>query len=343
MTVTMEDVARHAAVSTATVSRVINTPDRVNIETRVRVQEAILALNYRVNVTARNLRTRRTQNIAVVVPHLKNPLITDILESLERAALAEGYTTQLCLTYGEIERVQKYAALLAEKRRIDGVFALASTLPPDMVEMVRIVSQDTPVLLANHHIPNIPGILFNYREAAYQAVRLFIRHGHQSIACLNLPTDYCFPAKMRLEGYRQALAESGITREWVYEAEGMDDYKAIWDNAIEKALSSPATAIFAYDDRIATAVYQKCTERGIRIPEQLSVIGCGDFPGARLLDPALTTIAFPTEQMGILAFSCLLEHINDHGMAFREATYLPALLIERHSVAQPVRIEAKKG
>jgi DNA-binding LacI/PurR family transcriptional regulator len=102
MTVTMEDVARHAAVSTATVSRVINTPNRVNIETRVRVQEAILALNYRVNVTARNLRTRRTQNIAVVVPHLKNPLITDILEALERAALAEGYTTQLCLTYGEI-------------------------------------------------------------------------------------------------------------------------------------------------------------------------------------------------------------------------------------------------
>lgn len=331
MSVTMEDVARHAAVSTATVSRVINNPDMVNIETRTRVLQAIQALDYRVNITARNLRTRRTQNLAVVVPHLKNPLITDILESLEKAALAEGYTTQLCLTYGDIERVQKYAALLAEKRRIDGVVAVAATLPPDMVKMVHTVSQNTPVLLVNHSIPAIPGLLFDFRDAAYQAVQYLVQKGHRRIACLNLPTDFCFPAKMRLEGYRRALAEAKILDELIYEADAIDDYKANWTHAVEMMLAGTATAVLAYDDQVAVTIYKICKERGIRIPEDLSVIGCGDFPSGQTLEPTLTTIGFPTEQMGDRAFNDLLEHINSDIFVIRETTYLPVTFIERHS------------
>lgn len=335
MTVTMEDVAKQAAVSIATVSRVLNNPELVNRETRERVLSAIQTLNYHVNITARNLRTQRTQNIAVVVPHLNNPLISDILEALEKTALAQGFTTQLCVTYGDIERAEKYATLLAERRRIDGAFAIAPTLMPEMMSLVHSVAENTPLLLGNHHLPDIPGILFDYHDAAYQVTQYLIHRGHTRIALLNLPPAHCFPAKMREEGFQQALDEASLPHELIFHPDIPDDYKANWHSAIEQLLAAQPTGVIAYDDRTAASIYRVCAERGLRIPHDISVIGCGDFPMAKMLHPTLTTLRFPTEKMGQLAFQTLFNYMN--GASTRTTVYLPAELIQRNSATSPVK------
>lgn len=330
----MEDVAKHASVSIATVSRVLNSPDLVNKETLDRVQGAIKELNYQINITARNLRTQRTHNIAVVVPQLNDPLITNVLSSLEKTALSYGYTTQICVTYGEVERAQKYTRLLAEQRRIDGAFTLAPTLTPDMAELIETVSENTPILLGNHAMlvsPPVPSILFNYEVAAYQATHYLIEHRRSHIALINLPTENCYPAKMRSDGYKRALNEAKINKKLIFEAESTDDYNADWQQPIVSALNAKADAIIAYDDSAAMQVYEMCAALNLKIPDDIAVIGCGNVAMSQYLNPSLTTFELPTEKMGEQAFETLLHYMNGEATLPIEPISLPATFIQRLS------------
>ncbi len=133
MPATMLDVARLAGVSTATVSRVLNTPELVNEETRRRVMESIQQLDYKINVAARRLRTNQTRLIAVVIPTIAEPVINQVVEAVEDAAIEQGYTLLLCSTRGDAEREQGYIDLLTQQMAVDGVLYVSPRAAPEDV------------------------------------------------------------------------------------------------------------------------------------------------------------------------------------------------------------------
>ncbi len=174
MTATMLDVARAARVSTATVSRVLNNPELVNDETRRRVLDAIQQLDYKLNVAARRLRTSETRLIAVVIPTIAEPVINQVIEAVEDAAIEQGYTLLLCSTRGDAEREQGYIDLLAQQMAVDGVLYVSPRAAPG--EVRRLVSGPAPLVLCNYAMEDTgaPSIWIDHISSIYQATRHLI-------------------------------------------------------------------------------------------------------------------------------------------------------------------------
>ncbi|MCD4686348.1 MAG: LacI family transcriptional regulator [Anaerolineae bacterium] len=150
MSVKMEDVAQLAGVSTATVSRVLNNPELVSADTRERVEQAINQLDYRVNLAARNLRTNQTRTIAIVIPTISEPVINQVVEAVEDAAINAQYSLLMCSTRGDVKREQAYIRLLTQQTLVDGILYVSPRAAPDDVR--RLLEGNAPVVLCNYSV-----------------------------------------------------------------------------------------------------------------------------------------------------------------------------------------------
>ncbi len=314
MPATMLDVARLAGVSTATVSRVLNTPERVNEETRRRVMDSIQRLDYKINVAARHLRTNQTRLIAVVIPTIAEPMINQVVEAVEDAAIEQGYTLLLCSTRGDLEREQAYIDLLTQQMAVDGVLYVSPRAAPEDVR--RLAQGPAPLVLCNYTIdnPGTPSIWINHVSSIYQATRHLIELGHRRITLLNLDVPHYQPARMRRHGYEKALAESGlpVDASLIIEIRQPTYNTDEWRVVIGQLLDRPdrPTAVVAFNDEVALEVYAACRVRELHIPRDLSVTGCDDTLLARYADPPLTTVRIPAYDLGRLAMKHLLRHIG---------------------------------
>jgi DNA-binding LacI/PurR family transcriptional regulator len=341
MPATMLDVAHHAGVSTATVSRVLNTPERVNEETRQRVMDAIQQLGYRINVAARHLRTNQTRLIAVVIPSISEPVINQVVEAVEDAAIEQGYTLLLCSTRGDADREQAYIDLLTQQMAVDGVLYVSPRAAPEDVR--RLASGPAPVVLCNYTIddPDTPNIWIDHVSSIYQTTHYLITLGHRRITLLNLDAPFYQPARMRRRGYEQALAEAGLPLDpsLVIEIHQPTYDTDEWREVIGHLLDQPEhpTAIVAFNDEVALEVYAACRERGLCIPGDLSVTGCDDTLLARYANPPLTTVHVPAYDLGRLAMKHLLRQT---GRKPGRAASIPRLevdLVVRESCAPPLK------
>ena len=343
MTAKMEDVARRAGVSTATVSRALNTPELVSEATHRRVMDAIHDLDYKINQAARRLRTNQTRTIAIVIPTLADPTINQQVEAIEDVAIDEQYTLLICSTRGDTEREQNYIHLLTQQMVVDGVLYMSPRAAPQQVR--QLAEGVAPLVLCNYQLPDrpTPSVLIDHVSSLYQTTRHLLDLGHTRIALLNLAAPYYYPARMRREGFDRAFAEAGLTPDpaLIVEVQRPTYANDAWRGQIHTLLDQPdrPTAIVAFNDEVALQVYAVCRARGLRIPEDVSVTGCDDILTARHVDPPLTTVSIPAYALGQTAMRLLLDMIAHPDAAQESGTpatlTLDVSLIVRGSCAPP--------
>jgi LacI family transcriptional regulator len=330
----MKEVARAAEVSVATVSHVINGTRFVSTELADRVHEAMRTLGYTPDATARSLRVRRTQTIGLVIPDNSNPFFAELAQVIEEEGFEAGYTTILGNSTEQADRERRYVQTLVSKR-VDGLIAALSREDDGTLERI-LEPAGIPVIVIDRDV-KLPGadlVLYDNAGGSHAAARHLVELGHNRIAFIAGPADVQ-PAAERLRGFRDALHEAGLELPGEAVAEADFHYRGGRDATV-KLLESPdgITAIAAANDLMAAGALRELAERGIRVPEEMSVVGFDDAPLAEMVSPALTTVRQPLQEMAQTAVSLLLARIaGEDGQVQRHV--LPTELVVRESTAPP--------
>jgi len=336
--VLMHDVAIRAGVSKTTVSHVLNNlpGKRIGPETRARVRAASAELGYIPNEVARSLRTQRTQTLAVISDEvLTTPFAVDMIRGAQAAASQLGWL--LVLVNTGVDRTFEAAEIEAlNRRRVDG-FVYMRMFHHHRVELPAGLERSPAVLInGTCSDPTVPSIAPDEFTGGLTATRELVRHGHTRIAFVNTADD--IPAAHgRLAGFRAALQEAGFTYRPDYVVQASSDSRGGFRAADWLLqLTDPPSAIFAFSDRIAMGVYHAAARQGLRIPEELSVIGFDNQHSvADDAFPGLSTMALPHYEMGSWGVQVLVRQIQEQAFGLVDHVALPCPLVARGSVAAP--------
>lgn len=323
---TIKTVAARAGVSTATVSRAISAPDRVQPETRERVHAAIDALGYAPNSAAKSLRMLRTSKIVVMVPDVSNPFFAEVLRGAEETAQAAGYAVLLGDTNGDPEREAQYAAMLGRKEA-DGLIFLGHRMPEALARVVADKGAAAPIVNACDFSADhgVSGVHIDNAAAAAEAVALLRSMGHHRIAVVAGPPESHI-TRERLIGARTAAGPD--VRLAVVHADYTIDAGARLTTRLLARPDRP-TAIFCFSDEMAVGALAAARAAGLACPAELSIVGFDDVRYARFMDPPLTTIRQPMARIGRTAVEMLLSILRGAGQ--RESTTLDHELVVRGS------------
>jgi len=323
--VTSVDVARNAGVSQSTVSLVFSGKGagRVSEATQERVRRCARELGYRPNVAAQALRLGRSGAVALLVPDVTNPFFSRVLRGAQRSAQAAGYTVALVDTANDRRwEEQSFEALRAGP--VDGYLLFEVSAP-------EALGADQAVVLMEAEASGRPSVRFDAERGAASAFEHLVELGHRRIghlaAAFDAPTFH-----LREAARRKVLGAAGVDPD--------EQPRALTPITIEDAREAAAalldeqpTAVMCDDDIIAAGLYLAARERGLRIPRDVSVIGFDDMDFARVLDPALTTVALDAEQLGASGFELLEARMA--GRRTRRRVVLPAELLVRGSTGPP--------
>ncbi|HHF3254233.1 TPA: substrate-binding domain-containing protein [Vibrio alginolyticus] len=329
---TMKDIAKLAGVSTSTVSHVINKTRFVSEEISERVNNAAKELNYYApSALARSLKVNRTKTIGMLVTTSTNPFFGEVVKGVERSCYQKGYSLILCNTEGDNERMRQSINTLLQKR-VDGLILMCSSLEGERIDVferypdIPVVVMDWgPMLFTSDKIQD------NSLRGGYLAAKYLIDCGHTEIGCITGPLIK-HQAQMRYEGYKRAMNEAGLefNANWIiesdFECEG--GYQAFKKMAQRGALPS---SIFVSNDMMAMGVINAANELGIKVPDDLSIIGYDDIHIAKFMSPSLTTIHQPKYRLGQAAVETLVRKL-DKKSTEAQVVQLEPTLVERKSV-----------
>ncbi len=330
---TIYDVAREASVSPKTVSRVLNGDAPVNQATRARVEEAIAKLDFVRSHAARTMRSQRSDLIGIITgaisatPRTGEPAgLPDIqiVQGAQRIFAQENLTTLISDTGGRLERVPELVQTLLE-HRVEGLIYVADH--HQKVSFPGKTAQNRLVLVNCYDDEGTPAVVPDDESGQYHLVKGLIEHGHARIGFLTLPEQQD-AQPLRLAGHKRALSEAGIAYDpaLVIPAALIDpfhEYDLLWD-ALDRLLTleEPPSVICCANDKMAMRVYNLLRDRGLRIPEDISVAGYDDYRIiAEHLHPGLSTVVLPYETMGARAAQRLLRIIRgqaESGAASKE-------------------------
>lgn len=309
-TLTIQDVARHAKVSAATVSRVLSTPERVSEAARERVFEAVRETGYTINQAARSLRLRAARTILIAIPDIGNPFYSTILQSVISTASARGYSVLVAARLGEDPSRWLSDYLLSN--RADGLIVFDGSLETKPLHDLMIDGAALPLVASYDELPDprLNAVITDNRAAAHRAVRHLLDYGHRKIAHLHGPSRNALPNE-RLIGFREAMQQAGldVRPEWVIPG----DYTMLAGVAAADrfaAMSDRPTAIFAANDEMCLGLISRLREHGIECPRDVSVIGFDDIAVSRHFAPPLTTMRQPREQIGRVATDMVIDIIE---------------------------------
>ncbi len=326
---TIRDVAAQAGVSYGTVSRVINNHPHVKADTRTRVLEAMEQLGFVVNRQARSLAGGKSSVIGVLVPDLGTSYIGEIMRGIDAELGLVGYDLMLYTTHRTPAKESDYVANLA-RGVVDGLLIVLPRNPADYIGL--LTAHKFPFVLIDHQGTGkeCPAVGATNWQGAYNATEYLLSLGHRRIGFITGSMDLG-AAVDRLEGYKAALRthhlpyEAGLVYEGnFFQPEGYTGALTLLD------LPTPPTAFFASNDVMAMGVMDAVRSRGLRIPEDISIIGFDDIPQAALVRPALTTVHQPLEQMGRMATQMLLDMLQEPEKEFNRIE-LPTKLVVRSS------------
>ncbi|MCG9595483.1 substrate-binding domain-containing protein [Vibrio sp. Isolate25] len=330
---TMKDIARLAGVSTSTVSHVINKSRYVSEEISERVNKAAQELNYTPSALARSLKMNRTKTIGMLVTTSTNPFFGEVVKGVERSCYQQGYNLILCNTEGDNERMRESINTLLQKR-VDGLILMCSSLEGERIDVfekypdIPVVVMDWgPMLFTSDKIQD------NSLRGGYMAAKHLIEAGHKEIGCITGPLVK-HQAQMRYEGYKRALIEASLefNPNWIIEADF--ECEGGHEAFIKMHAKGPLpSSIFVCNDMMAMGVINAANEKGIRIPQDLSIVGYDDIQISKFMTPALTTIHQPKYRLGKAAVEALLKKL-DGGETEPQVVQLEPTLIERKTVYQ---------
>ena len=302
---TMKDVALQANVSTATVSRALMNPEKVSQATRNRVEQAALEVGYLPQMQGRNMKRNESRTILVIVPDICDPFFSEVIRGIEVTAAAQGYLVLIGDCAHQNQQEKTFIDLIITKQ-IDGMLLLGSRLPFDAsIEEQRNLP---PMVMANEFAPELglPTVHIDNLTAAFDAVNYLHELGHQRIGCIAGPEEMPL-CHYRLQGYVQALRRSGITVDPHYIARGNFTYEA---GASALALPKPPTAVFCHSDIMALGALSWAKRQGLKVPDDLSIIGFDNISLAEFCDPPLTTVSQPRFDIGREAMLLLLNQLS---------------------------------
>ncbi|MBL5972321.1 MAG: LacI family transcriptional regulator [Candidatus Leucobacter sulfamidivorax] len=300
-------MAEQAGVSVSTVSYVLNDSGPVAAERRARVLEAVRALGYLPNESARNLKRRSVATIGLVIPDLVNQHFAMVAEGVEQAASEKDVLVVLCTPEAAGDG-ESWNSRLLRSQRLDGLIYLsgAETRMESLVELTRV----GPVVLVDEKLPGfgLPCVVSQNRRGAREIAAHVTSLGHKRLAILSGPLEL-WTAEQRLSGYREAVAAAGLDPDSVPVLVG--DYQmSSGERLASEALALPAdqqpTALICANDLMAIGALSYCRRAGLRVPEDISVVGFDDLPFASLLTPGLTTVRQHPREMGVEAARLLL-------------------------------------
>lgn len=334
---TISDVARLAAVSTATVSNVVNGSAKVAPATRERVLKTIDALGYAPHPAARHMRGGSSHLLGLIVADIMNPFFTELVHCVERAANASGYSVLLCNSDEDLQREQQHLKLL-RSQRVDGIL-LAATGHSSKERAFALGRLQVPVVLVDRGFEEfgLDAVVLDNRRAALDAVRHLLGYGHRRIAMVGGPLTLNTGAQ-RLAGYREGLLEAGLR----YDARLVRDAAFREQPAYEAARTLLAardrpTAILAANTLIAIGVMRAITDSNLRCPEDVSVVGIDDSPWVNAFRPRLTTVAQPVKAMAETAVRLLLERLQGGAAGSIHTEVMTPTLMVRDSCRAPAR------
>ncbi|WP_395064749.1 LacI family DNA-binding transcriptional regulator [Paraburkholderia silvatlantica] len=325
--VTLEEIARAAGVSPSTVSRILNGTARVLPEKQRAVEEAIARFNYRPNVLARSLASGRTETIGVLTQAVSSPFYAEWLRGIEEALSEPGFTPIFVSSrwnvVDEKARLEEFIA-----RRVDGIILLHAQLDePTLTEYSRYA----PMLVLGRSVQNgtaLAGLPIDNLQGARDATRHLIEQGHREIAFIAGPDSH-EDAIERLDGYRIALEDAGIGFDADLVEQG--DYLETGGlAAMERLLlrRPSLSAVFCANDQTAYGARLAMFRRGVRVPEDVSLVGFDDLPTSSYMTPPLTTVRQPTYEIGRLAAQGIVQMIRKQPIALSP---IPLTLVTRET------------
>jgi LacI family transcriptional regulator len=331
--VTIVEVAQKCGVSLGTVSRVINNDPHVAPETRERVSKVMQELGYVANRQARSLRAQKTNVIGVLVPDLGTGYIGEIMHGIDNELALAQLDLMLFTTHRTAIKEANYVANLV-RGMVDGLLLVLPRNPADYTGT--LTHRKFPFVLIDHQGGGAPcpAVGATNWQGAYNATEYLIKLGHKRIGFITGSMDLG-AATDRLDGYNSALRLHHLPEDprlvfegTFFQPDGYSGACALLD------LDNPPTAIFASNDSMAMGVMDAVHSRGLRIPEDISIIGFDDVPQAALVRPTLTTVRQPLEQMGGVATQMLLDLLKNPGKHL-DRIELPTELIVRGSTTSP--------
>jgi len=333
----MVDVARAADVSLATVSAAINASAPVSAELKARIHKAIKQVGYKANAIARSLKTGTTSTIGLMVADITNPFFTTVIHAIQEQAHRHNYGVMLCCSDEDPDNERMHLRLLAD-RMVDGFIVATAGETPELRALVE--GGRTPVVLIDRLVEGLEtdAVVIDNAAATRDAVRHLIASGHRRVGLITGRRSLS-TGRERYDGYRQALAEAGITYEPALVGSarfGADDgYKAA---AKLLSLADWPTAIFACNNLSGIGLMRAIYDSGLRCPDDIAVACFDDFDWANVFHPRLTTVAQPTQAIGVQAMLLLLERLkNETARALppRVVRLKAELRIRDSSVARP--------
>ncbi|MDF2934831.1 MAG: catabolite control protein [Paenibacillaceae bacterium] len=332
MKATIKDVAKLADVSISTVSRVMNNPELVARDKRDKILEAIERLHYTPNALARGLIHKRTRTLGVLIPDISNLFYAELIRGMEDAAHEGGNNLMICNTVNDQSRRLSSLKVMSEKQ-IDGIVFTSEPVLPECYAVFRQLNLPI-VLAATHSLEyDLPSVRINEEQAAFDAAQYLIRKGHTRIAMITGSMSDPISGFPRIQGFLRSLHHYGLELDpercleyGNYRFE--DSYEAM--RRLHGKFPG-MTAVFASGDERALACISYCHEHGIKVPEEISVIGFDNTRMSGMSYPRLTTIAQPLYQMGREAILKLDRLINGEPLD-QLRTCMDHRIVERQSV-----------
>ncbi len=334
---TIVDVANHANVSVATVSRFFSAPDKLSKKTALRVREAVDVLKYTPNALARNLNRSRANAVMILLNDITNPFLARVVASADKVAIDRGYSVLLGNSHFSQDIEANYISRI-QSRVVDGFIQVSSNVhdimldPNNTIPFVNLCECPSDANYPTVHIDNV--------AASREITELLINLGHQKIGCLMGIFNDKYPSPVtvdRLKGFQQALQRKGIKYHPEWHLNGDYSFESGYDAAeVLARMKDRPTAVVVGSDEMASGFIRGLKNKGIRVPEDISVTGFDDIPMARYSEPALTTVAQPSQKMGEVAMGLLLDLIEGkplpktqikitHDIVVRESTMPPKI------------------
>ncbi|MGF1636124.1 MAG: LacI family DNA-binding transcriptional regulator [Cyclobacteriaceae bacterium] len=317
--VNLKSIAKELGISISTVSRALRDHPDIKASTKKAVIELAEKLEYEPNQLAYQLLKRRSNTIGVVLPKIHYPLYAQAISGIEEVAEKMGFQILLCQSNENYENeIRQINSLLVS--RVSGVIISVTNTTKKYDHLKKVQNKNIPLVLFNRDCEELTcsRVIIDNRKAAYKAVKYLIEKGSKKIAYIGGPANLQI-SQIRLDGYRDALKEDNL-EETIGFVRHVDFSRAAMDSEIIELLSSDKIpdAIITYSDQIAQLVLFHAKKLGIKIPEQLKIIGFNNEPVNELLEPSLSSIAQPAYSMGKMAAELVFKELESTRFAYEK-------------------------
>ncbi len=333
----LKEIAESLGISVSTVYAAIQNRKDISEATRRRVQEKVREMNYRPDLVARSLVTHETRVIGLVVPELSGSFFVEVLKGIEAAATRAGFQVMLCATAEDAEQEDREVETFLSKH-VDGLILASAHAPGDLNVAGRLANSGTPFVLLDRRLPGGHFVGGDDIQVGYLATRHLIEEGYQRIAHLQGPN--VSTANDRYSGYLKALREARIKARTEYVAPVLYHEEISAARAMDALLrlSPPPDAVFAASDPIAIGALEAARARGVRVPDELGIVGVGNHRYTPFLRVPLSTVDQNRVRIGTEAVELLLAGMREHSEP--AARLIAPRLVVRDSSRRKTRGEA---